>query len=66
MSAEDWIGGEDPDEYWEEDFDKLEKALKELANKVVNLAVKIDKVSKKLDDHVETADAHNPGILRKK
>ena len=48
------------------DFDKHVAALEELANKVVNLAVRIDEVSKKLDDHVETADAHNPGILRKK
>ena len=40
-------------------MDKLESALEELANKVVNLAVK-------LDEHMSEPDAHNPGVLRKK
>ena len=50
-----------PDEFYEndEDFIKLEKAVEELANKVVNLAVK-------LEGHMSEADAHNPGVMRKK
>jgi NTP pyrophosphatase (non-canonical NTP hydrolase) len=38
---------------------KIEDALNELANKVVNLA-------KQLDRHMNEADAHNPGTLKKK
>ena len=50
---------------WQE-IDKLEKmadkqtiALEELANKVVNLA-------NKLDEHLNERDAHNPGTMRSK
>ena len=50
-----------PDEFYEddEDFIKLEKAVEELANKVVNLAVK-------LDQHMNEADAHHVALLAKK
>jgi hypothetical protein len=42
-----------------EKLDKLESALNALADKVVNLA-------NKLEEHLNERDAHNPGVMRKK
>lgn len=39
--------------------DKQTIALEELANRVVNLA-------NKLEEHINTPDCHNPGVMRRK
>ena len=49
---------------WREDqnlrrYDLLEEALEKLANKVVNLA-------NKLEEHMKEPDSHNPAMMGKK
>lgn len=56
-------------EAWEDGFSQYEEtkeAVEVLANKVVNLALKIDEIESLLQVHLSEPDAHNPAIMRRK
>lgn len=56
-------------EVWEDGFSQYEEtkeAVEVLANKVVNLALKIDEIESLLQVHLSEPDAHNPAIMRRK
>ena len=68
MSAEEWIGGEDPDEEYfvDEDFARLETAVQDLLVKWADTEKRLRNLANKLEGHMLEPDSHNPGILRKK
>ena len=37
-----------------------------LMNRVVNLATKVEEISRRLEEHILEPDAHNPGFIYKK
>lgn len=56
-------------EVWKDGFSQYEEtkeAVEVLANKVVNLALKIDEIESLLQVHLSEPDAHNPAIMRRK
>ena len=64
-----------PDEFYEpdEDFIKLEKAVESLLEKFADQEAsrrdqeeRLRNMANKLDGHLNTPDAHNPGVMRRK
>ena len=57
-----------PDEFYEpnEDFIKLEKAVESLLEKFADQEERLRNMANKLDGHLNTPDAHNPGVMRRK
>lgn len=56
-------------EVWEDgltQYEETKAAVEVLANKVVNLALKIDEIESLLQVHLSEPDAHNPAIMRRK
>jgi len=61
------IGNGPEEEYFvDEDFARLEEAVKELQKNFSNQEDKLRNMANKLEEHMGTPDAHNPGIMRKK
>ena len=57
-----------PDEFYEpdEDFIKLEKAVESLLEKFADQEIRLRNLANKQEEHMNTPDAHNPGVMRRK
>lgn len=63
----DWELDDDFEEdFVDEDFERLEKAVKELVERFAEFNNKLTNMANKLEEHMKEPDAHNPAMLYKK
>lgn len=62
----DVVSYEEDDDTLFDDIAALKESVDSLMNRVVNLAVKVEEVSQKLENHVIEADAHHVAMLAKR